>query len=686
MRRYVMLIMLLAAVIVRAEEGFWTFDDPPIQQLSEKYGFTMTPEWLEHVQKSSVRFNNGGSASLISADGLILTNYHVGMDLVMDLSTPEKNYMADGFLAKTLAAEIPTTDLEINILDSITDVTVRVKKAGEEISDPAAAKKARDAEIARIEAEETKATGLRCNVIKLYNGGMYKVFRYQKYTDIRLVFAPSFDTAFFGGELDNYTFPRYSLDMALFRVYENDKPLKCEHYLPWNNDGAAAGELIFVSGNPGSTDRLSTVAQFAYDRDYALPSQLRNIERGLKRYRAYAVESPEKARQVQVSISGLENMKKRVAGFYQGLKDSAVFNRHVEKEQKLRARIAADPELQEKFGPAWDNIASILEKNKKFLQQDAVISGGLAWSGLFSTAWEIVELVEELQKPNEDRLPDYQDSNLESLYFDLYAPSPIFMEKELVRLEGTFMNMIEELGHDDPLVQQVLDGHTPTALAQNALANTTLDDPDARRKLVAGGPAAVKDSDDSLIALARRLNPLLRELDDRHRDEISSVIEQNSSLIADAMFALDGTAVPPDANFTPRLSFGVVQGYPYNGTLAPYKTTLYGLFDRAHSFDQEYPFVLPGEVAAVADKLDMTTPFNFVFTADSVGGNSGSPVINQKGELVGLLFDGNIESIICDYVFSEESARSVAVHPAIMIEFLSKVYAADHLVKEIRGE
>lgn len=677
-------LLFALGTLASADEGFWTFDNPPIDLLNEKYDITLSEAWLAHVQQSAIRFNTGGSASFISSEGLVLTNYHVGMGIIQQLSTADKNLTMDGFLATRRDDEIPAPDLEVNVLLAIEDITDRVLAAGAAYEDPHEAKKARDAEIARIEKSETEASGLRCDVVSLYDGARFKLYRYQKYTDVRLVFSPEMSTAFFGGIYDNYTYPRYSLDFALFRVYENDQPLRSEHYLTWNNDGPQPDEVVFVAGHPGFTDRHNTVAQLEFQRDVYIPFSRQSIMHRQDVINEYMNRSPEARRQALSNYMGIENLWKRYNGWYLGLRDSATFNRHVRKEQELKARIQHELDEPESYLSAWAEIAAAYETYSDFYRENFFARYGLK-RGIFGDALSIVQTVHELEKPNEERRDDFRESNLDSFFRSLYSPAPVYLEKDQARLLGALEFLESSMGSDHPFVQQILQGLTPNEWVQQAFSNPEIVDPARRKQLVEGGPEAIETSEDTLIKMARHVGPILWEYLDRYDREVGSVIEQNSSRIAEARFKIYGTAIPPDANFTLRLSLGQVKGYENNGTLTPYKTTLYGLFDRAHSFNNRPQFQLPAVFAAKESELDLSTPYNFVMTTDSVGGNSGSPVINADGELVGLLFDGNMESIVGNYIYTSEKARSVAVHPAIMLEALQKVYGAGFLVDEILG-
>jgi len=686
MQRVVSFVLVcgLGAALVVAEEGMWTFDNPPVKQLAEKYGFTPTKEWLDHIRLSSVRFNDGGSGSFVSATGLVLTNHHVALGQLQKLSSPEKDYVADGFLARTPEEELRCPDLELNVLVSMEDVTARVLAAVKPGMSEKEANDARKAVIAAIEKESMEATGLRSDVVTLYQGGEYWLYRYKKYTDVRLVFAPEQQIAFYGGDPDNFTYPRYNLDMALFRVYENGRPVKPEHYLKWNPAGAADGELVFVSGHPGSTNRLYTLAQLATLRDVTYPMRLAGIERRLSVARAYAARGKEQARQAAGLIFGLENSQKALSGEFKGLKDPQLLQLKEKQEKELRAKVAANPAWQKEFGGAWDAI----EKAQALFRARAKEYSYRRLGGyrLPSMALSIVQLVAELQKPDGERLDGYHDSQLPSLKFRLFSPAPIYPEFEEVLLADSLKEALEKLGPEDPFIKAVLDGKSPEEVAHEAISGTKLVDPAFRKQLVEGGQAAVAAADDPLIALARRVDPILRQERKWYEDTVQSIERSAGEKIGRARFAVYGKSMYPDATFTLRLAFGTVTGYPYNGTVAPSKTTFYGLYDRAASFDFKPPFHLPKRFLERKDKLDLATPLNFVCTCDIIGGNSGSPVVNRQGELVGLIFDGNIESLVGRFVFDITANRAVAVHTAGMTEALRKLYDAEFLVKELLGQ
>lgn len=666
-----------------ADEGMWTFDNPPVQRLRDDHGFEVDAGWMDHVRLSSVRVNDGGSASFVSPDGLVLTNHHVAFNAIQKLSSEDEDLIASGFYAPTLADERRCTDLELNVLDSIEDVTARVQGAVADDADEAAARRQRSAEIARITQEETERTGLRCDVVTLYRGGAYALYRYRKYTDVRLVFAPEAQAAFFGGDPDNFTFPRYALDMTLLRVYEDGAPLSTPHHLRWSADGVDAGDLVFVSGNPGSTGRLNTVAQLEYLRDHHYPRILRHLGRRRAVLSAYAALGAEQERRAKRDLFSIDNSIKALGGYLDSLRDPAAMERKRAEEQELRRRVAADAELAAAVGDPWAAIARA--------QGTAAEIGARAYyaslrgSRLFDLARRIVRLTAEVEKPNDERLPGYRESQLESLKLSLFSPAPVYADLEEVAVAGALEELAQELGRDDPFVAAALGDGQPAAVAAELVAGTRLADPDVRRALVEGGRAAVEASDDPMVRLARDVDGIARELERRDRDEIDSVESKGGEAIARARFAVHGSSVYPDATFTLRLSYGVVQGYEAAGWNIPFKTTFHGLFERAAAFDHEPPYHLADRWRSRASDLALDTPFDFVCTADIIGGNSGSPVIDRRGELVGLIFDGNIQSLGNRFVFDDSVARAVAVDARGMLAALRDVYGADRLVAELQG-
>jgi hypothetical protein len=674
---------LLAPVLVRADEGMWTFDNPPLKQLQEKYHFTPSREWLDHVRLSSVRLNDGGSGSFVSAHGLVLTNHHVARGQLQKNSTAQRDYVRDGFYAATPEQEMKSPDLEINVLVSMENVTSRVSAALRGARTPEAQFAARRAAMAEIERDSQQKTGLRSDVVTLYQGGEYWLYRYKKYTDVRLVFAPEQQIAFFGGDPDNFTYPRYDLDMALFRVYENGKPIDSKDYLKWNPKGAANNELVFVSGHPGSTARLDTVAQIEYLRDSYLPNRVKILRSRISALDKYSAAGAEQARQAASQIFNYANSLKLFEGQSKGLLDKAIMDKKRQDEADFRAKVTANPEWKAAYSSAWDAIA---DAEKKMAPRAREPLYRALDSQLLSLASNLVEYVAEIRKPDGDRLPGYHDAQLDSLKYRMFSPAPIYPAMEIARLGGSLDLALAELGSGDALLRAVLNGRAPQQAAADLVNGTKLADPAVRHKLVDGGQAAVEASTDPMIVAARKMDPLRRELIKWTEDNVQSVVERAGEQLGKARFAAYGKTTYPDATFTLRLSYGQMKGYPMNGTQAPYKTTFYGLYDRAQSFDFAPPFNLPSRYSEARSRLDLATPLDFVSTNDIVGGNSGSPVINRNAEIIGLIFDGNIESLVGDFVYDGETNRAVAVHTAAMTEALRKLYNAQRLVNELLGQ
>jgi hypothetical protein len=675
---------LLGISVSLADEGMWTFDNPPSKQLQERYGFTPTREWLDHLRLASVRFNDGGSGSFVSPRGLVLTNHHVALGQLQKVSSPAKDYVKDGFYARTEADELKCPDLEVNVLVAMEEVTARVRGAVKPGMTAEAALKARKAEMARIEKESLERTGLRSDVISLYQGGEYWLYQYKKYTDMRLVFAPEQQIAFFGGDPDNFTFPRHDLDFALFRVYENGKPVESHDYLKWNAKGAAEGELVFVSGHPGSTSRLETMTQIETERDYNLPLVLKILSRWLEAARQYAAQGPEQARQAASTIFGVANSLKAYEGRAQGLADKNLVAKMQKDEANFRALVASQPEGEKAYGGAWDAIAQAEMKHRQMLKTYRFYT--LRGSRLLATALNIVQYVAEVKKPDGERLEGYHDSQLDSLRFRLFSPAPIYPGFEAAMLEGALQLSLEELGSNDPFIEAVLGARTPAEVAKEAVQGTKLADPGLRKPLLEGGEAAVQASSDPMIVLARTIDPFDRQRIKAREDKVESVETPAGEKIGQARFAVYGKSLYPDATFTLRLGYGAVKGYPMNGTQAPPMTTFYGLYDRAYSFGLKPPYNLPARYLERRTRLDLAQPLDFVSTCDVVGGNSGSPVVNKQGELVGLIFDGNIESLVSDYVYYEVNNRAVAVHSGAIIAALRELYDAAPLADELEGK
>jgi hypothetical protein len=670
----------------RADEGMWLFNNPPRKLLESKYRFDPTNEWLQHVQRASVRFNSGGSGSFVSANGLVMTNHHVGMETLQKLSSKKKDYVKEGFYARTPQEEAKALDLELNVLMNITDVTAQVKAAIKPGMSPTEAFEARRAVIARIEEESFKKTGLRSDVITLYQGGQYNLYRFKRYTDVRLVFAPEQQAAFYGGDPDNFAYPRYDLDLCLFRVYENGKPLHPKDYLRWSKAGAGKDELVFVSGHPGHTDRLDTVAELEYLRDTGFPYLLERLYRMEVMLSVYSQRGEEYDRKAKRSLFGVANSRKAREGGLAGLLDPALMAKKQAEEKRLRAAVAGDPKLKDTRS-AWDKIAEAQKVRAANIHIYAMLEGAGGFDSLlFGYARTLVRAGTEFAKPNEKRLEEYAESAKKSLELRLFSRQPIYPDFEMDKLAHSLTWLCGELGEESKLVQQVLAGKSPRERAAELVRGTKLANLKARHVLYEGGKEAVEASDDPMIRLARLVDPASRKVRKVMQSQVQEVQRQAYDKIAKAKFAIEGTSTYPDATFTLRLAFGTVKGYEENGKHIPFETTFAGLYEKAQEQNNRPPYDLPPRWLQRKSKVNLKTPLNFVCTADIIGGNSGSPVLNRKAEVVGLIFDGNIQSLAWDFVYSDVQGRAVAVHSAAIPEALRAVYDAGALADELEGK
>ena len=668
----------------RADEGMWLYTDVPKEVLRQKHGFEPTDAWLEHLQKSSVRFMSGGSGSFVSEDGLAVSNHHVGSDSIQKLSTRERDLLRDGYFAKTLAEELPCPDLELNVLLSIQDVTTRVNAAVPTGATAEQANAARRAVQAEIEKEAADRTGLRCDVVTLYQGGAYHLYQYKRYTDVRLVFAPEQQVAFFGGDPDNFEYPRYNLDVAFFRAYEDGKPAKTPNHLTWTRQGVKEGELVFVSGHPGRTSRLLTVAELEYLRDNQFPALMKRLAAEEVLLGSWSDRSAENARRAKDELFTIQNSRKARLGGLAGLQDPRFFARLVEHERQFREKLGSSSEW-EKARAAFDKIAEVQGNLATVATQVRMLETGWGFRGdLYGIARTLLRAAEERPKANGDRLREFRESNRTSLELDLFSDKPIYPDLETVQLGGSLSFLTAELGAENPLVKSVLDGLSPRDRAAAAIQGTKLAEVAVRKRLYEGGAAALAAFDDPLIRLARAVDAEARRVR-KIAEELDETRRQAHAEIARARFALNGSNTYPDATGTLRLSFGIVKGFQDGDTTIPALTEMGGLYERAEAFKYQPPFDLPERWLRRKNRIDLDTPFNFISTADIIGGNSGSPTVNKEGELVGLIFDGNLASLVLDFAYDDGQARALSVDARSVTEALRSVYGAKRLLSELES-
>jgi Peptidase S46 len=674
------LLLLVFVLSLHADEGMWTFNNFPSEKVRAKYGFSPSKEWLDHVRLASVRLAEGCSASLVSPNGLVLTNHHCAANCIQEVSTAEKDYSAKGYQAKSGSEEIRCPGQEANILDSISNVTDRITAATKGMPDKAA-NDARKAEIAKLEKECATTDAMRCEVISLYGGGIYDLYRYRRYQDVRLVFAPEFAAAFFGGDPDNFMFPRYDLDMSMLRIYDNGQPLKTPQYFPISRSGPKAGDLTFVSGNPGGTDRQHTVAMLEHERDFVQPHLLYHFSEYRGLLTMFQTRGEEQRRVSQDELFGVENTLKAIKGQEESLLQKNFFEQKRKEEREFQQRIQANPKLRAEYGKVWDDVTEAVKQlHTNYL---AYIYFERNWgfrSDSYRQARRLLRMAEEYPKPNEKRLTEYADARKPELSQLMLSTAPISAELEIETLTFSLTKLREVFSVDDPRIKQIFGKQSPREIATAAVNGTQLRDVAVRKSLMEGGKQAVDASKDPMIALARLVDPIARAVRTKYEDEAESALTRAREKLAKARFAAYGSSLYPDATFTLRLSYGQVKGWSENGTpVAPF-TIFGGAFERATG---RAPYALPQSWLDAQSKLNLQTPFNFVSTNDIIGGNSGSPVLNQDAQVVGLIFDGNIHSLGGNYGFDESVNRAVAVDTTAILEALEKVYGAERVLSEL---
>jgi hypothetical protein len=673
-------LFLASSGVARADEGMWTFDNFPSAKVEEAYGFAPSAAFLSHLQKSSARVAGGCSASFISPQGLVMTNHHCVVECVGQLSTATQDLVKSGFYAKRLEDEKTCPAFEIDQLSQIDDVTTQIQSA--------IAGKTGDAANLAVRAASAKAQdvcgkdpAVRCDVVNLYHGGQYKLYRYHRFTDVRLVFAPEYAVAQFGGDPDNFNFPRFDYDIGVVRVYENGKPAATPDYFKWSANGTKAGDLVFVSGNPGSTSRELTVSQLEYTRDVQLPIVLPLLAELRGILEEFELRGAEQTRETNELLFFIENDYKAELGRQRALNDPAFFAAKVDEEKKLRDAVAAKPELQSAYGSAWDDTAKLQTLRANLAPRVDAINGVFR-GGLAGYALTLVRAAAERKKPNGERLPEFSDQALVGVEQELEAPAPIYPDLEQTTLTFALQQVREQLGTDDPITKQILGKEGPSELARRLVAGTKLADPAVRKALFTGGQAAIDASTDSMIVYAKGLDATARAETKDFEARVTAPTRAAAERIAKARFAIYGTSIDPDATFTARLSYGSVKGFDNNGTAVPPYTTIGGLFNRATDAP---PYKLPESWLAAKSALSLQTPMNFVTTNDIIGGNSGSPSIDKSGDIVGLIFDGNIYSLGGEFGYDGTRNRAVSVDSRALLDGLQKVYHADRIVSEIEA-
>ncbi len=666
------------------DEGMWLFNEFPKDKVQAKYGFSPSQEWLDHVRLSSARAPNG-SSSFVSADGLIFTNHHIAQGCIHDLSTNGKDYMKTGFYAPTRAEEPKCPGVEFLVLEDIQDVTAQVNAAAKPGMSDAEAGKAQREEMSSIE-KECSVNGLRCDVVTLYSGALYHLYKYKKYDDVRLVFAPEFDMAFFGGDPDNFEYPRYDLDISFFRAYENGEPAKIKDYLKWSKEGVKNGDLVFVSGHPARTGRLLTLDQLEFLRDYQFPMQLASYKKRLAPIQKYAGQSEENSREAEHDLFGIQNSFKAVTGYEGGLKNPQIMGKKASDEKDLKAYVSSNPERQKQYGDPWAEISKAVDVQKEIYKQLFYVDNLGGFRGeLADYARDIVRSAYQKEKPSNERIRGYQDSALPTLEQQLFSTAPVYKGLEKVLLAESLAEMQEVLGADNDTVKKALDGKSPEERAKEVIDGSKLDEVAVRKELYEGGQKAVDASTDPMIVLMRTIEPDAVAVHKRNEDEVDSVLRKNAGTIAKIHFAQGGFSVPPDATFTLRLSYGAVKGYEQDGKQIPWFTTMGGAFEHAAAHGSKPPYELPESWLKAKSSLNLKTVLDTASTPDIIGGNSGSPVINQDAEVVGIIFDGNIQSLSWNFAYDDVQGRSIATDSRAIIESLRKIYHADALADELVG-
>ena len=665
----------------------WTFENPPMDYWAKTYGFRPSSDWLEHARLSSVRYGGGCSASFVSPDGLVMTNHHCARGCVDAVANEGEDFLVNGFQARSKSEERVCPNLFLDQLIEIEDITDRIHGAAlagmtdEEISEAQSA-------LADEISETCEAnTDFECQVVNLFHGGQYKLYKYRRFQPVKLVFAPELQTGFFGGDPDNFVYPRYNLDISFVRAYQEDgtTPASTPHYFEWDPDGAAEGELVFVTGNPGSTARQITLSQYMYEREIFHPMILAFFDQRLEVLHEIQRTDPERGRAMQNMIFGYENTQKLYRGELKGLRSPELTAKKIRWEQDFKAALAKDPALQAEYGDVWDRLAKI-QQQKAALAPTVYMNNPsfLGASQHLATAGLLQQYVAEMAKPEAERMGMFQGEQVAQVRAQLEGGEAFALDQSVGMLAGRLMLADIWLPADAPLNQVVRPGESYEAAATRLVNSSRVGNPAFRQEIMNGDVEALADANDPLLALAGEMRAAqaaaLPEWGAANAAE-----EVQNERFAKALFAVYGTDLPPDATFTLRITDGVVERYRYNETFAPAQTSIYGYYARATEFGNQMPWTMPKSWWDAKDSVDMSVPINFVSTNDITGGNSGSPVIDRDARLVGIAFDGNPESLPNEFFFAAENGRTVSVHSAGIIEALQSVYKMDALVKEILG-
>lgn len=683
--------LLAPATPASADEGMWLLNNPPVDLIEDRYGFRPDDAWFNHLMRSAVRMGSGGSGSFVSRDGLIMTNHHVARDTISKLSTAERDLIADGFYAATRDEELRTPDLEVMNLVRIVDVTDRVQNAGAKHDDSAQAEAARRTEIASIQNEFGARTGLTPEVVTLYGGGLYHLYLYKRYTDVRLVFCPEDSAASFGGDVDNFEFPRWCLDVTFLRVYEDGEPVTPDHFLQFSTRGASEGDPVFVVGHPGRTQRLFTSDHLAFLRDVAYPAWMRFIYRREVELKVFSSLDTENARVAKSQLLGFQNGRKGLGGKLAALQDPGIFAKKLREETALRKAImdGAGSDLDAAYDALapFRDIADAQRTASEFYEHYQFLEWfRMGRSALYGHAMNTVRLVEEREKPNGQRLEEFTDANIPRIELALFSEAPIYDAFEINRLTSGLQILAELHGGDDPLVQRALAGKSPRDRAVELVSGTRMGDVEYRKQLVQSGSDSVRRSDDPMVRFARLIDEHARAVRERYEDEVEAVERESYAKLADARFEILGDSVYPDATFSLRLATGTVKGFDQEGEWIEPFTDISGMYRRMRDKGATPPFLLENKWIRAQNSLALDTPYNLVSTNDIIGGNSGSPLVNRDGECVGLIFDGNRYSFVWDAIYTGERGRAVSVDVRGMLEVMNVVYNADALVNELLGE